>query len=340
LKFLTVFLLVFAVMGSAQAQDRIGEPLLEVVRDTLQPVQDLAPWLKRIHDAAHQTAYVGTFVVTTGHAMFSARIWHVCEGEQQLERVDALSGTPRRTYRRNDQVVTYLPQTRLAIAENRESLGLFASMLDRADSTIVKLYQLQALGHDRVAGFVTDVVELKPRDNLRFGYRIWTVRSNGLVVKLQTIDPMRGVVEQAAFSELQFAKPLSWHKLSAMMDNADGFEVRKLDVNHTTADQEGWSLQGEIPGFRSVSGYKHASAAQTATNGSMQWIFSDGLASVSLFIEPFDEARHLRTQPHETFSVGATQMLTRRVGAWWVVAVGEVPMQTLEMFAMRLERKK
>ena len=46
-----------------------------------------------------------------------------------------------------------------------------------------------------------------------------------------------------------------------------------------------------------------------AQGGGIQWIFSDGLASVSLFVEPYDRQRH---QQEGVFAAGATQTLTRR----------------------------
>ena len=73
----------------------------------------LNAWLSRVHQAARQSVYTGTFVVSSGNNMASARIWHVCDGTQQLERVESLSGTPRAIFRRNDQVVTFFPQSRL-----------------------------------------------------------------------------------------------------------------------------------------------------------------------------------------------------------------------------------
>lgn len=55
----------------------------------------LTPWLMRVHQASRQSVYTGTFVVSAGANMASARIWHVCDGAQQLERVEPLSGTTR-----------------------------------------------------------------------------------------------------------------------------------------------------------------------------------------------------------------------------------------------------
>ena len=69
----------------------------------------------------------------------------------------------------------------------------------------------------------------------------------------------------------------------------------------------------------------------------MQWVFSDGLASVSLFVEHFDPQRHGAEKSAVT---GATHSLTRRIGAYWLTALGEVPPATLKRFASALERAR
>src|SRR5690606_4498882 len=69
----------------------------------------------------------------------------------------------------------------------------------------------------------------------------------------------------------------------------------------------------------------------------LQWVFSDGLASVSLFVEPFDGERH--GQEGEAV-MGATHSVSRRIGEHWVTAVGEVPAATLQRFTQVLERPR
>jgi sigma-E factor negative regulatory protein RseB len=147
-------------------------------------------WLVRIHDASRRRAYTGTFVVSVGSEMASARIWHVCDGEQQMERVESLTGAPRSTFRRNNQVVTFFPDTKVARSEERESLGIFPNFLKSNDSAIAEFYTIKMQDTERVAGFDADVVQLQAKDNLRYSYRIWTERKSGLVVKLQTLDSM------------------------------------------------------------------------------------------------------------------------------------------------------
>jgi len=291
-------------------------------------------WLMRMHEAARLRSYVGTFVVSSSAgSMSSARIWHVGDAGQQIERVEVLTGAPRSTFRRNDEVFTFLPEHRVVRAERRESLGLFPTLLKSSDTSIPEFYSARRVGADRVAGFDADVVQLVPRDVLRFGYRVWSEKRSGLVIKLQTLDAEGNVLEQAAFSELQLDAPVRADKLAQMMQPPQGWRVERAEVVKTNAATEGWNLRTPVAGFRPMSCYKRPAAP----GGAIHWVFSDGLASVSLFVEPYDRQRH---QQEGLFAAGATQTLTRRIEDWWLTAVGEVPPQTLKAFAQSLERRR
>lgn len=297
-------------------------------------------WLMRTQEASRTLAYTGTFVVSSGGAMSSAKIWHVCEGNQQMERVETLSGAPRSTFRHNDQVVTFMPDQKLVRSETRESLGVFPELLQSADSRVADFYKVRQEGTERVAGIEADVVVLVPKDSMRFGYRVWAEQKRGLVVKLQTLDVAGKVLEQAAFTELQLDAPVKMDKLVQMMSKVDGYRVEKPTLIKTTASAEGWSMKAPVAGFKSMNCYKRpASVAGGATRGeALQWIFSDGLASVSVFLEPFDRQRH--DGKESSLSMGATQTLSRQMGEFWLTVMGEVPMATLRTFAGNLERKK
>ena len=94
-------------------------------------------WLARMQDASRRRSYIGTFVVTSSNgSMASARIWHACDGQRQVERIDTLSGEKRSTFRRDDEVLTFLPETRTVRSERRESLGLLPELVRPDDSAI------------------------------------------------------------------------------------------------------------------------------------------------------------------------------------------------------------
>jgi sigma-E factor negative regulatory protein RseB len=78
--------------------------------------------------------------------------------------------------------------------------------------------------------------------------------------------------------------------------------------------------------------------------GWFQCMFSDGLAAVSVFIEPDGAVRYQshREGPYPSeldAAFGATHLLARRIGdTGWVTVVGEVPPQTLKRFAVGVSR--
>lgn len=315
-------------LGFAQAQPATAQ----------QRELGVSEWLMRMHEASKLRSYVGTFVVSSiGGGMSMARIWHACEGDVQAEKVESLTGAPRSVYRRNEQVATFFPETSTVRIERRESLGIFTNLVKSDEVAIPDFYAARRLGTDRVAGFEADVVHVAPRDALRFGYRIWSERKSGLVVKLQTIDGEGQVLEQSAFTELALDAPVRVDKLIRMMAAPSGWRVENAEVVKTTAENEGWQMRNAPAGFKPIRCYRRPVGGQPAPPGSMQWVFSDGLAAVSLFVEPFDAARHRR---EGLFASGATQTMTRRVQDWWLTAVGEVPAPTLRAFAQGLERRK
>lgn len=290
--------------------------------------------LDRAREAGRTRTYVGTFVVLSANgAMASSRIWHLSEGGQQIERMESLTGTPRQVFRRNDQVTTYLPETHVARSEQRQAYGLFPHLPRVHEGALSEFYLVRAAGSERVTGFDTDVFQLLPRDAMRYGYRLWVERRTGFAVQLQTIDRQGHVLEQAAFSDLQFDAPLHADKMQQALGNTAAYKLEKLDRIRTTAEAEGWLARRAVPGFEPMDCYKRAPDAPA---GAVQWIFSDGLATVSLFIEPYGP----RPRQEWRSSAGMTQMLGRRVAKdWWLTAMGEVPPQTLDAFAATLERR-
>ena len=321
---------VVPVMAQAQTAPTTPAPASAAGEVTL----SINDWLLNMHEAAmKKRSYIGTLVQSSAQGMGSARIWHACDGAQQMERVETLTGAPRSTFRHNEKLVTFLPEVKLARIEKREDIAGFPAVLRPGVNSIPEFYGVKALGVERIAGLDADLVQLMPKDPLRYGYRIWTEKKSGLVVKLQTLDATGSVLEQAAFSELQLDAPVKMDKLLQMMAATDGYKIERPELIKTTAIAEGWALKSAVPGFKPLSCYKRSASADST----LQWIFSDGLATVSLFVENYDKSRHSQ---EGVLAQGATQTLFKRLDSYWLTAVGEVPLQTLKTFAAGLERKR
>jgi sigma-E factor negative regulatory protein RseB len=273
-------------------------------------------WLSKTQEATRGRAYTGTLVVSAGEELSVSKVWHVCDRTTQMERVDSLSGPARTTIRRNSEVITFAHDKKIAYTDQRESLGLLPMRWRANGESLDRLYRLREGGLQRVAGHDAKVVELLPHDASRWGYRIWTEAQTGVVIKLQTLDGRGAVLEQVAYTELQLGASVSMQAL----------------------DQSTWPpyvrLKPEsMLGFSAMSCYQRAETDAPALAARAHCIFSDGLASVSVFVEPIRaDAPFTPTQTQR----GATQVVTQALGPYWVSAMGEAPPETLQRLSKHL----
>jgi sigma-E factor negative regulatory protein RseB len=300
-------------------------------------------WLLRIHDAASRHNFQGTFVVSGGGRVASARIAHFCEGPNQYERIESLDGRQRQVYRQNDTVHTFWPASHVAMIEQRSMLSSFPALLHTGDDGIADWYDVRAEGSERVAGHDADVLAIRSRDGLRYGYRLWADRASGLLLRAEVVGDHGDVLETSAFSDVVIGiRPQPDSVLNGMR-RLDGYRVVRPILTPTRLEAEGWTMNRLAPGFRAVSCVSRqiAPPSELAGDGAsppvIQSIYSDGLTYVSVFIEPFRPERHTRPM---VAAIGATSTLAERHGDWWVTVVGDTPATTLKMFASALERRK
>ena len=307
------------------------------------PQSVVRAWLLRIHGAASQRNFQGTFVVSGGGNVASARISHFCEGPNQYERIESLDGKQRKVYRHNDVVQTVWPASHIAMIEQRGMLSSFPALLQAGDDGIGEWYDVRPDGSERVADHDADVLAVHARDGLRYGYRLWADRSSGLLLRAEVIGEKGEVLETSAFSDVAIGVRPQPESVLQAMRRLDGFRVVRPALTETRLEAEGWTMRQLAPGFRQVSCVSRqidSPGDVSSAAGSppvIQSIYSDGLTYVSVFIEPFRPERHTRPM---LAALGATSTLAQRQGHWWVTVVGDTPPATLKMFAAALERKK
>ena len=126
--------------------------------------------------------------------------------------------------------------------------------------------------------------------------------------------------------------------LQAMMNDVIGYRVVSEPRLPTTLAVNGWLLPIPVDGFVLLScEQKQKIHPQPARTAMVQCVYSDGLASISVFLEPFSEERH-RYEGQE-LRLGATHTLSGRVaGDSWVTMIGEVPLATLRRFASAIKQ--
>ncbi len=309
---------------------------------------DARAWLQRIHAAANSGNYRGTLVFSTGGSMSSSRVWHYCIGDQTWEKLESLDGRQRQVIRHNEDVHTLWPQSRVAVIEKRDALPGWQVTPQSVDPRVLEQYQLQREGESRVAGREADVLLLEPQDALRYAQRLWVDRRSGLMLRAEVLTPQpnRAVLESAAFSEVEIGIKPQPKVLMQAAQRTEGFRVLRPTQQRVTLQDEGWTLARPVAGFKLSGCVKReldsGRAGQEQAGSSdgdrvLQAVFSDGLAHVSLFIEPYNAARHKREMQAQ---LGATTTVSLRRDGHWFTAVGDAPAATLKMIAESLDRRR
>ncbi len=330
---LTLALVALAPPGLAQS----SAPAPQAVRS------DGRALLMRIHEAASRRNYQGTFVVTGGGSVASAKIAHFIEGGAQFERIEALDGRQRKVFRRDDTVHTIWPASHVAMIEQRGLLSSFPALLQGAGDSIGEWYEVRIEGAERVAGREAEVLAIEPRDRWRHGYRLWADRATFLLLRSDTLGRHGEVLETTAFSDVAIGVRPQVDTVVQPMRRLDGYRIVRPVLAPARLEDEGWALRSPAPGFRLVECVSRRmdepgeAPAEPAGVPVVQAIYADGLTYVSVFIEPYRADRH--AQPLLA-TLGATLTLSQRLGDWWVTVVGDVPTATLKHFAGALERRK
>ncbi len=303
-----------------------------------------AQWLQAVRQAAQRVNYQGTVVYQAGGEMRSSRVTHLFDGTYSHERVQTLDGKPREYIRRRsesaDQVQCLIPETRRIVVEQRKVEESFPGLSSASPEQILEQYTLKLGDVERVAGIECQMLTLEPKDRARYGYRLWVDRATGLLLRAQTLNERHEVIEQIAFSDVRIGEKIDRAKLRPSW-STEGWSVERSDYRKTDLLQHGWLVPAPA-GFRKT----REVARRIGGSDAMQTVFSDGLATVSVFIEPhapltergLPASTGLRAQPADALQIhGPTSAYSRRVGDSLVTVVGEVPPATVRAVAGAVE---
>lgn len=302
--------------------------------------------LKKIQSAAQKLNYSGTFVYQQANQIRTSRITHVLDGKNEIEKLEILDGKPREYIRNNEEITCYVPETKTILVEKRVTQDVFPAILAVNTSDLADYYNIRKGETGRVAGFDCQAVVLEPRDNLRYGYKLWAEKTTGLLLRAQTLDERGDVVEQIAFTQLAIGN-VDRNSVKSSFVNTGGWHVGSSVLSQ--ASVSGWMVKSIPPGFKKVREVKRLvpdapPANPPPTNGHTgahpgqrevsQMVYSDGLAAISVFIEPGSQSR-----TEGSMQQGAMNIVGKRQGDFWLTIVGEVPAAAIKQVANSIEFK-
>ncbi len=324
--------LLFLILACAGLAQALAQPVPGGKVDSRKdrPRTDLQ-WLQAIQAAAEHMNYSGTIIYQQGEEVRTSRLVHVFDGNESRERLQPLDGQLREFIRRADEVQCLMPESRRIVIERRLSRDAFPAITSADPALILQHYTVSVGGTERVAGVECQVINIEPKDRMRYGYRLWVDRSSGLLLRAVTLNERNEILEQMAFAEIQTGPRVDRTQLKPSW-STDGWHIERTQQSVIDLAQQGWHVTPPA-GFRRLNEVMRSLWGSTAERKVLQAVFTDGLASVSVFIEP--SPADAVTEAAQ--SKGPTSVYARRMADARVTVVGEVPMATVKSVARSIE---
>ena len=286
------------------------------------PAQESLQLLQKISAAARQVTYQGTFIFQREGHIESTRIYHLADRSGEYEKLVRLDGPAREIIFNGDEYQFYYPDQKSMMAERHDVAKRgFPALLPEQLQTLSENYQIENDGNERLAGYETRVLRLIPRDDFRYGHKLWIDPSTNLLLKVAMVGEDGGIIEQFAFTYVKVGGSLDRNLLkptlpvkASMLHNAPRHD----------AMSSGWEVDNLPSGFRKIAEMKRLFRGKS--DPVTHLVYSDGIVAVSVFIEPLKSG----ASPMEGVAKqGAVNLYARPEDQYQITVVGEVPETTV-----------
>lgn len=283
---------------------------------------DAVDWLLKVSEAGRQANYQGTVVYRDGQRMDVMRLVHRQQDGRVQERLTSLNGRPRDILREGDRVAFIAGDEPV-----QSSQSLFPVLSQDQLAQAAHHYEFRDLGNARVAGRGCRGVIMSPRDEFRYGYEVCGDVETAVPLRVTLLNRRGQTVEQLMFTEIAFPPRIA-DAAFAPLPGAKPVPVTAPAPASAAAAEapETWRLVRLPPGFRVVR--RDLAPAPDGRGVVEHVLLSDGLSTVSVFgVRPAATERWFRGLSN----IGAMSAYGRRVGAFHITVVGEVPPGTVRM---------
>ena len=302
---------------------------------------DAVAWLKKMAAASRQQNYSGTIVYQHRNNVETSRVTHfVNSAGGEFEKLETLDGPAREVIRSNEQVICYLPNAKMVLIEDRNrSARNFPALVPESLHGISENYRIKIEDADRVAGHDCQWIALEPKDSLRYGRRFCAELGTALPLRAQTINERGEAIESFAFTQLNLGGTFSREMVKSKYAEKSRVQNWRVDrsafsMAQPTPADTGWALSRPLAGFRKMMEAKRSLGGKPGAIS--QIVLSDGLAAVSIFIEPMPQTPPVQSLSHQ----GAVNIYKRPHGNHVVTVLGEAPAATIMQIANSVEPKQ
>ena len=295
---------------------------------------DATDLLQRARIAMETLNYEGRFIHQVGDSVEVNRIVHrVVDGRVQ-ERVISENGQTE-ILREGDKVTCFFAAQRSAVVEYREDHGPLKSAVPGYSDRVGAHYDVVRERDARWMKRDAAIISIRPRDAYRYGFTLWVDMQTYMPVKSMVLDAEGNRLEQLYFISLEVRDSIPDEIMNHETDD-DGFEwyvSDRMTVAKLRSADARWQAADMPPGFQLESAGRQMLPGTDHEVDHL--VYSDGLASVSVFVEPAEKSDQSMAGATR---IGSASAYTAMIDGHQVTAVGEVPGATVKRIARSVQR--
>lgn len=298
--------------------------------------EDVYDWLQKMQRAAHMANYDGTFVYTQDDQLSAMRLIHKVDENGEHERLISLDSTGREVIRNNKHVTCVLPDSKAVVVEKGRPQVQFPPPFPASVEDLKKYYRFELGNRERVAGQLTQQIVITPRDQFRYGHRLWIDVKTGLLLQKHLMNETGKPVEKFMFTRIEYMDviPDEWLKSQSMGKEFTWYEADGNRLENKEKVQQ-WEVGWLPDGFVADMHREHQLPSEQMPLEHL--VFSDGLSSISVFIEPQNKSG---ANLIGGSSMGAVNAHGRHVNGYHVTVVGEVPQAAVRQVCSSVKKKR
>ncbi len=202
------------------------------------------------------------------------------------ERLVSLDGSGREFIRSGPDLACYLPDKKTVLVERRPADESLLGGFPAVNQQTAAFYDIQEVAKTRLNRRDTRVITVSPKDEFRYGYRLWIDESTAMPLKTQLCDGRGKVIEQIVFASLTLSAhiPDSEFKPDVSTEGSNGCAMIRRPARSYRKMPPWCGMPSSCrPGFKMAA--RSAQVMPGSTDPVSHVVFSDGLASVSVFVE-------------------------------------------------------
>jgi len=289
-------------------------------------------WLAKMQNAMLHQSYEGVLVYDRGTVMSTLKVIHRFYDGRVQERIIQLDGERGEVLRDGQNVYCVLPGNRIVRVDQTLKAGSFSGNFAKEIMPKLTDYMMSVVGMGRVAGHDAVKVAAIARDNNRFNYLFWLEKNTGLLIKSRILNHAGKVLESFQYTTLNLSPVITSQDLKPALK---GTQVTHKNIPEVNANKN-WSSAMQWKPMWIPKGFNLVSRSASKIKDGVVQVYSDGLASFSIFIEKPGP----KSLPEGVSQIGGTlafaHQFKRDNHDYMGTVIGEIPSHTAKKIAMSI----